>query len=80
MLLKVRVNTNAKNEAVIPDGDDHFRVSVREKPEGNAANKRVVHLLASHFSVPVKQVRIISGHHRPSKIVSVDKRTDGDRQ
>ena len=48
-----------------------FDVSVKEKAERNQANARVIALIAAHFKVPVKQVRIVSGHHAPSKILSI---------
>ena len=51
---------------------DHFEISVREAAERNLANGRVLELVARHFKLPVGKVRIISGHHSPSKILSVD--------
>lgn len=51
---------------------DHFEVSVRELAERNLANRRIIELVARRFKLPVGKVRIISGHHSPSKILSVD--------
>lgn len=50
---------------------DHFEVSVRELAERNLANRRIIELVARHFKLPVGKVRIISGHHSPSKILNV---------
>ena len=72
MYIKVRVKPNAKIESVIKKTEDHFVVSVREKAERNMANKRVIEIIAGVFKVPVTKARIVSGHHSPSKIVSVD--------
>ncbi len=70
MYIKVRVKTGAKSESIRESSDGRLEISVREKPEANAANHRVVELVARHLKVPVKKVRIIKGHHHPSKILS----------
>jgi uncharacterized protein YggU (UPF0235/DUF167 family) len=72
MYVKVRVQTAAKKEGMKAFPDNHFEISVREKPLQNLANRRIVELVASHFHVPVGKVRIISGHRSPSKILSVN--------
>ncbi|MDR3571515.1 MAG: DUF167 domain-containing protein [Candidatus Pacebacteria bacterium] len=71
-LVKVRVTTNAKNESVYAVGEDTLEVSVREKPAGNLANLRVVELIARMFGVPSKKIRILKGHRRPSKTLSIE--------
>ena len=72
MYIKVRVTPDSKTESVLKKTEDHFVISVREKAERNMANKRVVEIVASIFKVPVGRARIVSGHHSPSKIVSVE--------
>ena len=71
MLIKVKVKTGAKNEKLKKVSDDHFEISVREKPENNAANHRVIQMLAAHLRIAANVVRIVKGHHRPSKILSI---------
>ena len=71
MLIKVRVTTAAKNEKVKKISDDHYEISVREKPENNAANRRVLALIATALHKPAKSIRIIKGHRSPSKILSI---------
>jgi len=44
---------------------------VREKPQDNAANRRVCEILAAALEVPPGRVRIVRGHHARSKIVEV---------
>jgi len=70
MHIKVRVKTGAKNESIREVSEGKFEISVREKPEANMANERVVALVALHLGVPVKKIRIVKGHHHPSKILS----------
>lgn len=72
MYIKVRVTPDAKRETIEQDSPDHFTVSVKEPAEQNRANKRIITLVAQHFSVPTGKVRIISGHHSGGKILSVD--------
>lgn len=71
MYIRVRVSAGAKRESLEQTADDSFLVSVREPAEQNLANKRVLELVALHFGVSPKQIRIISGHHSPGKILSV---------
>ena len=71
MHIKVRVKTGAKNESIREVSEGKFEIAVREKPEANMANERVVELVALYLKVPVKRVRIVKGHHHPSKILSV---------
>ncbi len=72
MYIKVRVTPAAKRETLEQDSGDHFTVSVKEPAEQNRANKRVIALMAEHFHLPTRKVRIISGHHSGGKILSVD--------
>jgi len=71
MLISVRVVTGAKNERVKKVTESRFEIAIREKPENNAANRRVRELIASYFNRPRSGVRIMSGHRRPSKVLSV---------
>jgi uncharacterized protein YggU (UPF0235/DUF167 family) len=69
MLIKVRVTVDARAERVVRKSDDLYAVSVREPAERGEANERVLELLKSMF--PGKSVKLISGHHKPGKIVEV---------
>jgi uncharacterized protein (TIGR00251 family) len=71
MYIKVRVHAGAKKEEVVEESKTHFIIAVKEPAKQNLANRRVTDLIADHFRVPAKQVRIISGHHSPSKIFSI---------
>lgn len=70
MYIKVHVIPESKEEAVSEKGEV-FYVSVREKAERGAANRRILELLRAHLPQYAK-FRIVSGHHSPHKIVSVD--------
>jgi len=69
MYIRVRVVTKAKKEEVIIKGKNHFEIHVKEKAERNEANKRVLEIISEHFSA---SARIVSGHHHPIKMLSVN--------
>lgn len=71
MYIRVRVNAGAKKESFAQEREDSFLISVKEPAEQNRANTRVLELMASHFGILPKQIRIISGHHSPGKILSI---------
>lgn len=70
MYIHVKVKTNQRQESVEEIGQNRFVVSVKEKPERNLANQAVVVLVSSHLGISVDQVRIISGHTSPTKLLS----------
>ncbi len=71
MYIRVRVATQVKKESFVQSAEDVFLVSVKEPAEQNRANTRVLELVARHFGINPKQIRIISGHHSPSKIFAI---------
>ena len=70
--VKVKVKTGMRKDTIQTISDARFEISVKEKPERNRANGRVIELVALHFGIPAKKVRIVKGHHRPSKLLAVD--------
>lgn len=71
MQISVRVTAGAKKEGIEVFPKNRFKISVKPKAEAGAANERVLELVAKHFKVPVKKVRILRGHKTPSKIISI---------
>ncbi len=67
MYIKVRVKTAQRKEVVTKRAPDNFEMSLKEKPEHNAANNRVLALLAREFNIVEKKIRFISGQRSPSK-------------
>jgi uncharacterized protein YggU (UPF0235/DUF167 family) len=72
MYIKVKVQAGAKKESIIKKNKDIYYISVREPAERNLANKRVCEIIASIFEISIKNIRIISGHQSPSKILSIN--------
>ena len=71
MYIKIKVTPEAKNEKLEQKSDELFEISVKEKAKQNMANKRIQELIAEHFGIMKRDVRIISGHRSPSKIISI---------
>jgi len=71
MYIHVKVQPNAKRDKLQEMKADHFTAEVKAPAERNLANERVRKLLAGHFGIPAKSVRLISGHHSPSKIFDI---------
>lgn len=71
MYLHVSVTAGAKTDKVEQINSDHFKISVRAKAERNLANKKVLELVANFLKIPTNKIRIINGHHSPSKLLSV---------
>ena len=74
MYIKVKVKTGMKEEKISEKKKDSFEISVIEPAERNLANKKVVELVRKYFAVYNGDVRIVSGHHSQSKIISIDKK------
>jgi uncharacterized protein YggU (UPF0235/DUF167 family) len=72
MFIKVRIQPSSKIEKIQKKSDDHFILKVKEPPERNLANNRICEIIALNFNIKRSAVRIVSGHHSPSKILSVN--------
>jgi uncharacterized protein (TIGR00251 family) len=72
MYIKVKVITEARKEKIVKKTKDHFDIWVKEPAERNLANKRIIELVRDYFKVYNGEVKIVSGHHSPSKIISLD--------
>jgi uncharacterized protein YggU (UPF0235/DUF167 family) len=71
MYIHVKVVAGAKAEKVEAIDETHLAVWVREPAERNLANNRIIELVRERFPAAGK-IRIVSGHHSPSKLLSVE--------
>lgn len=70
MYIHIRIKTKQKNESIIKISDTKFEVSVKEEAKQNRANTRMIELVKEYFKT--NKVKIVSGHHSPSKLLSVE--------
>jgi len=71
MYIKVKAFPKSKKEVIKKISADAYEVHVKEEAQQNLANKRIIELVARELDVVVGRVRIINGHHSPSKMLSV---------
>jgi uncharacterized protein YggU (UPF0235/DUF167 family) len=72
MYIKVKVEAGSKKEKIEKISSLRYKIQVKEHAERNMANDRICYIIANLFKVNPKKVRIISGHHHSSKILSVE--------
>lgn len=70
MYIHLRIKTKQKVESIIKISDTKFEVSVKEEAKQNRANIRMIELVKGYFKT--NKVKIVSGHHSPSKLLSVE--------
>lgn len=70
MYIHIKVKTTQRKEIIEKLDDTHLVISVKEKPERNLANTRIIEICKELYKAKV--VRIISGVHSPSKLLSID--------
>ncbi len=70
MIFEVKVVTNSDKPGVW-EQEDTVKVKVKSLPFDGKANKEVVELLAAHFKVDEKKVRIVSGEKSKKKTVEI---------
>ena len=71
LYVRVKVTTGARREQVTRPAPDHFVIAVKEPAKNNLANHRVCTLIAQALGLPPAAVRIINGHHQPTKLLTV---------
>ncbi|MEK7585155.1 MAG: DUF167 domain-containing protein [Patescibacteria group bacterium] len=71
MYLHVKVTPESKKEKLVVKSKTKLEVAVAAPAKRNLANERVKELVAGHYGLKSNQVRLVSGHHSPSKIFSL---------
>lgn len=71
MYIKVRAETGAKKESLVALNATTFTITTKEKAEQNAANRRILELVAAHFKINTKEVRLVRGHRSPAKLLLI---------
>lgn len=71
IIIHIKAFPDAKKESFAEITPHKFRVFVREPAQNNQANRRITTLLSEHYSIPLGQVRIISGHHGNNKTIEI---------
>lgn len=72
MYIHVRTYPDSPKESIEQVSDDHIIIRVREPARQNSANQRILEILQGLY--PNTVIRIINGHHSPSKLISIEKK------
>lgn len=73
MYVKVHVYAGMKKEQVKKLKDNSYEIVTKSPAERNIANEKVREVIANEYQVSKKAVRIVNGHHNPSKLLEVIK-------
>lgn len=65
----MKVEVGAKKEEILEVKKDTFHIKVKEKAENNLANDKILKILKNQFYKDAKNLKIVSGHHKPSKMI-----------
>ena len=69
--IQVKVIPGAK-EAMVEEGKGVLRVKVDAPAREGKANKRLVEILAEHFSKPKSSLKIVKGLTSKNKMIEID--------
>lgn len=70
--LKVKVQPGARKQEIHKIGEREYNVRVLSPPTEGKANKEVIAVLASHFSLPPSRVKIFKGQKSRQKVVVLE--------
>jgi len=80
MKIFVKAKPGAKENKVtppplrlIPNKDEYYIVSTKERPVEGRANEAITELLAEHFEIPKNQIKLISGATSKRKVFEIMK-------
>lgn len=71
MRVTIKAIPNAARSEITVQEDGSLKVKVQNPPEDGKANKAILRLIAKHFQVPARQVKIVSGEKSHQKIIEV---------
>lgn len=67
----VKAVPGASRARIVGPLGEALKVAIAQPPEGGAANRAIVSLLAEALGVPERQVQIVRGHSSPRKQILV---------
>jgi len=72
MILQVKVITKASENKVIGFEGNILKIKCTAVPEKGKANEAVVSLLAEHYNVSKRNIKILKGHKSSKKTIQID--------
>ena len=69
--IAVRVIPRASRNKIEVQADHSYKIHLTSPPVDGAANRQLIQLLSKTFSVPARQIEIVSGINSRNKIICV---------
>jgi uncharacterized protein len=71
MIIRVHVKPNSKDNKIEKISGEEYNINLKEPAEDNRANKEMVNILAKHFNVNFRKIKIKNPTSR-DKIVEIN--------
>ena len=71
MRVNIKVHARSKRESVTPQPDGSLKVEVKAPPAEGAANEAICELLAAHYKVHKRDVKVVLGSTNNKKVVEI---------
>ena len=71
MRVNIRVHARSQRESVTPLPDGSLKVEVKAPPVEGAANEAICELLAEHYKVHKRDVKVVLGSTNNKKVVEI---------
>ena len=71
MRVNIKVHARSKRESVTPLPDGSLKVEVKAPPVEGAANEAICELLAGHYQVHKRDVKVVLGSTNNKKVVEI---------
>jgi uncharacterized protein (TIGR00251 family) len=72
LVLEIRLQPRASDNALAGVNDGRLRIRVTAAPVDNAANRRMIALIAKEFGVAKSRVRLLAGATKRNKRVAIE--------
>lgn len=71
MIIHVKVKPNSSKIDIQSFGENQYLVYLKESPENNKANLELTKVLAKHFKIPPKDIKLKFGKKNSHKILEI---------
>lgn len=72
LILEIRLQPRANDNALLGIENGRVRIRVTAAPVDDAANRRMIAILAKEFGVAKSKVRLLAGFHQRDKRVAIE--------
>lgn len=69
--IRIKVFPGARKSRAEKQSENFYHIHTKSPREENRANREALQMLAKELGVEEKNLHIVSGHHRSSKIIKI---------